>query len=149
MLKTIWRVFLLSCILPFTAVDQSQAQDYLEFSSNYSDCGLAINYGGNINSISCKLFFTYDGSNLNLHFMSEAGSINFITTNLNSRSISIDNKKLYLAEGTYYLSNVRLTTSEGQIFTIDGKGECKKNITTITCIFDSSDGNRLVGIVEN
>ncbi|MEB3174028.1 MAG: hypothetical protein VKN60_02395 [Cyanobacteriota bacterium] len=149
MLKNIWRVFILSFILPFTGVYQSQAQDYLEFNSNHSDCGLAINYGGNVNSVACKLVFTYNGSNLNLHFVSEVGSINFITTNLNLRSISTYSGTLYLAEGTYYLSHVRLTTSEGQTVTIDGKGDCKKTTSDITCIFNTSDGNKLVGIVRD
>lgn len=149
MLKDFLRVFVLSLVLPLTNIAQSQAQNYLEFNSNYSDCGLAISYNGNVNSTSCKLIFTYNASNLNLHFVSEVGSINFITTNLNPRSVNIYRSTLYLAEGTYYLSNIRLTTSEGQTVMIDGTGDCQKTTSKITCFFSASDGNKVVGIAED
>lgn len=147
--RNLCRSIVLTCVLATANMSVSQAQGRVrEFDASYSDCGLAINYRGEVASTPCKLIFTYDGDNLNLHFNSREGNVNFITTSVRPGAVRISDGNLYLATGTYYLSHIRLT-SRGDTVPIEGKGQCKKTASDITCIFDDTKGNRFVGVVQD
>lgn len=136
--KNILRNLILSLSVFLLQPTPARSQDYLEFSSTYENCDVEIDYEGETASSECRLIFTYNGENINFHFVSDAGEINMITNNLDPDTVSVEQERLYLAPGTYPLYKVRLSLKDGSITAIEGKGKCEKSERGIACVFSDN-----------
>jgi hypothetical protein len=139
MKRTSCTSFVLALFAVFGTVTFVKAQNYLEFDSSYRNCGVAMNYKRKLASSPCNLTYTYDGINLNFHFIAGGNDINMVTDELESGLVKVSNGYLYLSEGIYFLSRIDLKLSGYTKVSILGTGECKKSSKELVCIFESNE----------